>query len=120
MGQIETDEIYLGVDGFGAHYVIPIQAKGGRDRLSVVQIEQDLALMAEKFPSLACRPIGAQFTSEGIIALFEFEFGEKGVTVRTEQHYQLVSQEEFARGFGKLQENQHPDVASRRRKLTRR
>ena len=50
MGQVETDEIYLGVDKKGAHYVFPIQAKGGKDRLSVVQIEQDFAVGAAKFP----------------------------------------------------------------------
>lgn len=28
LGQVETDEIYIGVDRSGAHYVFPIQAKG--------------------------------------------------------------------------------------------
>jgi len=44
---------------------------------------------------LVCRAIGAQFMDEGIIALFEFEAGEKGVTVRAERHYQLVPPEEL-------------------------
>jgi hypothetical protein len=52
LGQVETDEIYIGVDKRGAHYVFPVQAKGGSDLLSVVQIEQDVALCAAKFPSL--------------------------------------------------------------------
>ncbi len=30
LGQVETDEIYIGVDRQGAHYVLPVQAKGGR------------------------------------------------------------------------------------------
>lgn len=42
LGQVETDDIYVGVDRFGAHYVIPVQAKGGSDILSTVQIEQDI------------------------------------------------------------------------------
>jgi hypothetical protein len=96
MGQVETDEIYVGVDRFGTHYVFPIQAKGGKDKLSVVQIEQDLALAAEKFSALVCRAIGAQFMEEGIIALFEFEVGAKGVTVRAERHYQLVPPEKLS------------------------
>ena len=29
MGQVETDEIYVGVDRSGSHYVVPVQAKGG-------------------------------------------------------------------------------------------
>lgn len=94
MGQVETDEIYVGVDKKGAHYVFPIQAKGGSDKLSIVQIEQDVAVCAHKFPALICRPIGAQFMAEGVIALFEFEEGEAGLVISAEKHYKLVPPEE--------------------------
>lgn len=40
MEQVETDEVYVGVDKRGAHFVVPVQAKGGTDSISVVQIEQ--------------------------------------------------------------------------------
>jgi hypothetical protein len=90
MGQVETDEIYVGVDKKGAHYVFPIQAKGGSDKLNIVQIEQDVAVCAAKFPSLICQPIGAQFMAEGVIALFEFEEGEDGIVISSEKHYKLV------------------------------
>ena len=73
MGQVETDEIYVGVDKSGAHYVVPVQAKGGSDRLNRVQIEQDIAVCAEKLPTLICRPVSAQFMADELIALFEFE-----------------------------------------------
>jgi len=95
MGQVETDEIYVGVDRFGVHYVIPVQAKGGNDKLSVVQIEQDIALAAEKFPGLVCRAIGAQFMDGGVIALYEFDSSDQGITVRSEKHYTLVAHEEL-------------------------
>jgi hypothetical protein len=94
MGQVETDEIYIGVDKKGVQYVLPVQAKGGKDKLSVVQIEQDMAMCAEKFPSLICRPIGAQFMLADVIALFEFEGGDQGVCVASERHYKLVPPEE--------------------------
>lgn len=90
MGQVETDEVYVGLDKKGAHYIFPIQAKGGKDRLSVVQIEQDLSMCAAKFPLLVCRPIAAQFMDEGVIALLEFESSENGVTISSEKHYKLV------------------------------
>ena len=48
VGQIEVDEIYVGVDRHGRQYVIPVQAKGGSDQLSTVQTKQDLACCAEK------------------------------------------------------------------------
>lgn len=91
MGQVETDEIYVGVDKKGAHYAFPIQAKGGKDKLNIVQIEQDFAVCAAKFPLLVCRPIAAQFMEGGVIALFEFETGENGVTISSEKHYKLVA-----------------------------
>ncbi len=86
MGQVETDEIYVGVDKKGAQYVLPIQAKGGKDKLSIVQIEQDIALCGEKFSGLVCRAIGAQFMEDGVIALFEFENGKEGISVVSEKH----------------------------------
>ncbi|MHB8540861.1 MAG: DNA methyltransferase [Candidatus Acidiferrales bacterium] len=96
MGQVETDEIYIGVDKKGAHYVFPVQAKGGTDKLSVVQIEQDLAVCAHKFPSLICRSIAAQFMPEGVIALFEFEEGDDGPVISAEKHYKLVPPDEIS------------------------
>ncbi len=90
MGQVETDEIYVGVDKSGSHYVIPVQAKGGNDILSRVQIEQDFALCTDKLPDLICRPIGAQFMPEDVIALMEFEEDGNDIRIVSEKQYQLV------------------------------
>lgn len=96
VGQVETDELYEGLDRHGAHYVFPVQAKGGRDRLGIVQIEQDYALCALKFPKLICRPIGAQFLEQDLIALFEFKGDSNGVSLSDEKHYRLVAPEELS------------------------
>lgn len=92
--QIETDEIYIGVDRHGAHSVFPVQAKGGKkDFLSVVQIWQDFKMCEAKFPELIPRPIAAQFMPEEIIAMFSFEWsGGYGITIApgSERHYKLV------------------------------
>ena len=90
MGQVETDEIYVGIDKNGSHYVVPVQAKGGTDRLNRVQIEQDLAVCGEKLPSLVCRPVGAQFMQDDLVALFEFEQHDDDISVASEKHYRLV------------------------------
>ena len=68
-----------------------MQAKSGSDRLSVVQIEQDFALCAEKFPRLTCRPIAAQFMADDLVALFSFEESARGVAILDEKHYRLVA-----------------------------
>lgn len=90
LGQVETDEIYVGIDRRGAQYVFPVQAKGGTDKLSIVQIEQDFAICAQKFPDLICRAIAAQFMPGEIIVLFGFEISEEGVALTDEKHYKLV------------------------------
>lgn len=93
IGQVETDEIYIGLDRRGAHYILPVQAKGARDTLGIVQIEQDFALCAAKFSSLICRPIAAQFMDADLIALFEFEESQTGIAIASEKHYRLVPPE---------------------------
>jgi hypothetical protein len=96
--QVETDEIYVGVDKHGAHYVFPVQAKGGKDFLNVVQIWQDFKVCAEKFPDLLARPVGAQFMADDVIALFTFEWdGGDGISIApgSERHYRLVFDDEL-------------------------
>ncbi len=97
MGQVEIDELYVGLDKKGAHYIFPVQAKGGSDKLNVVQIEQDFAVCADKFAGLICRPLGAQFMADGIIALFEFEKADGSVKITAEKHYKLVSPNEVTK-----------------------
>lgn len=94
IGQVETDEIYVGVDKQGVHHVFPVQAKGGRDKLNIVQIEQDFALCAARFPDLVPHPIAAQFMANDTIALFEFNMGDEGIKIVSEKHYKLVSTDE--------------------------
>lgn len=101
IGQTETDELYVGVDKRGAHHVFPVQAKGGKDEIGVVQIEQDMMLGAEKYPGLVCRPIAAQFMADDVIALFEFTVDgtDDGDEVRKvdESHYRLVAPSDLSR-----------------------
>ena len=94
--QVETDEIYIGLDKRGAHYVLPVQAKGRKDRIGIVQIEQDLELCAIKFPRLICRAIAAQFMEHDLIALFEFEQMDDRIKVSSEKHYRLVKPNELS------------------------
>jgi len=94
LGQVETDEVYVGIDRSGAQYVFPVQAKGGSDRISIVQIEQDIGLCAARFPLLVCRPIAAQFVGTDEIALFDFEEQDGEIRMRSEKHYRLVPEDE--------------------------
>jgi hypothetical protein len=94
--QVETDEIYIGLDKRGAHYILPVQAKGRKDKIGIVQIEQDFELCILKFPGLICRAIAAQLMEDNLIALFEFEQTQDGIKVSSEKHYRLVKPDELS------------------------
>jgi hypothetical protein len=90
IGQIEIDELYFGIDRNGCHFAIPVQAKGGKDQIGVVQTSQDIAFVAQKFPTMRCRAISAQFMSDGSVAMFELTLQNGEVKVVQERHYRLV------------------------------
>ena len=90
IGQIEIDEVYVALDRNGVHYVVPVQAKAGKDQLSAVQAKQDLAWCAERFPDLVCRTVSAQFMGGERIAMFELLIEDGRVRVAAEKHYRLV------------------------------
>jgi hypothetical protein len=95
MGQIEIDEIYVGLNRNGAQFVIPVQAKGGSDKLSPVQTMQDIACCEAKFSDLICRPVSAQFMEDGVIALFELTAEAGRVLIVEERHYRLVQSDQI-------------------------
>jgi hypothetical protein len=90
VGQIEIDELYIGIDSNGYHYIIPVQAKGGNDKLSVIQTSNDIRFCQQKFPGLPTRAISTQFLASEVIVLFELELQEAGLEVVKEKHYQLI------------------------------
>ncbi len=96
VGQIEIDEIYVGVDRHGRQFVVPVQAKGGNDKHGVVQTQQDISYCSQKFPGLICRAVSAQFMSDQRIAMFELTVQAGETRVVEERHYQLVSASEIS------------------------
>lgn len=98
MGQIEIDELYIGLDKRGCHYIIPVQAKGGRDQIGIVQTTQDIRFVEQKFPDMRCRAIAAQFMADNIIALFELTLQDEEIRVVEERHYRLVPAGELDQG----------------------
>lgn len=91
IGQIEIDEVYVGVNRHGTQFVIPDQAKGGNDQISVVQTRQDAEYCASRFPELLCRPVAVQFVAPDIIAIFELTIHDGEKPIIEEKHYRLVA-----------------------------
>jgi hypothetical protein len=95
MGQIEIDEVYVGVNRHGHQFVVPVQAKGGNDQLGVTQTRQDIACCRQKFPALTCRPVSAQFMTDDSIAIFELALQGEDVKIIEERHYKLVPSDQI-------------------------
>lgn len=91
-GQVEIDELYVGIDRRGAHYVLPVEVKSASDSLGYFQIENMFELCAQRFPYQIARPLAAQFVEDELIAMFEFERAPDSaeITVALERHYRLV------------------------------
>ena len=98
IGQIEIDEVYVGVNRNGQQFIVPVQAKGGTDQLATIQTKQDLAFCEQKYPQLICRPISAQFLGGGVIAVFELTMEGEEVKVVDERHYKLVPSDQIGAG----------------------
>ncbi|WP_275286911.1 hypothetical protein [Halomonas elongata] len=90
VGQIEIDEVYVGVNQHGQQFIIPTQAKGGKDKHGVVQTIQDISFCKAQYPDLVCRAVSAQFMDNNRIAIFELMLGDNEVNVVKEKHYTLV------------------------------
>lgn len=97
IGQIEIDEIYLGVSKKGAHYVIPCQAKSPGDKFGIVQVMQDIEFCKQRYPNALCKPIALQFLSEHDVAMLELSVEEENDVFRLcvieEKHYQLMGRD---------------------------
>lgn len=96
-GQIEIDELYVGIDSQGAQYVIPVQAKGGNDKLGVIQTIQDVTFCQTqpRYKDCIPRTVSAQFMTDDVIAMFELTFDGNDVAIARERHYKLVANAEI-------------------------
>jgi hypothetical protein len=93
VGQIEIDEIYLGINKRGTHFAIPCQAKSPGDRFGIVQVMQDVLFCQEKYPNAICRPVALQFQGANEVAMLELSVTTQRDLLRLnvvdEKHYQL-------------------------------
>jgi len=91
-GQIEIDELYVGLDSQGAQYIVPVQAKGGSDVLGAIQTIQDVTFCQTetRYGDCIARAVSAQFLADNTIALFETTFDGDEVSIVRERHYRLT------------------------------
>lgn len=95
LGQVEIDDLYIGVDTDGNGYVLPVEAKSEspKDRLGVIQITQMVKFARQNFEGLPIRPIGIKaMPADGSLMFFEFTVEEDPDQVETRRikRYRLV------------------------------
>lgn len=92
LGQVEIDDLYLGVNEDGEWSVMPIEAKVGNELLGVVQIRALTLFARSRFPKLRIRPLGIKSLSDGSLLFVEFndqtEFD--AVAPRRYKRYSLI------------------------------
>ncbi|MGA7796971.1 MAG: hypothetical protein WCA19_28450 [Candidatus Acidiferrales bacterium] len=110
-GQIEIDELYVGLDSRGAQYIVPVQAKGKKDVLGAIQTIQDLTFCKteKRYGDCIPRAVSAQFLPDESIALFETTFDGDEVSIVRERHYKLTSEKEIGAADLKQYRTGEPD-----------
>ncbi len=71
-GQVEIDDLYIGVNTEGQGFLIPIEAKTYRERLGVTQIAQMTGFAAEHYPELPVIPVGVKVMQDDSFLFVEF------------------------------------------------
>ena len=79
-----------GLNRRGCQFIVPVQAKMGRDQHGVIQTAQDIAFCAERFPNLVCRPVSAHSLGNHRIAMFELALSDDNISIVDQKHYTLV------------------------------
>lgn len=91
VGQIEIDDMYVGVDSKAQRVIIPVQAKSQHDLVSAVQSVQDIRYCSQAHPAHVCRAVAAKALDPRTVALFELELRNPGhIVVLDEQHFRFV------------------------------
>lgn len=116
LGQVEVDEIYVGLNNRGTHFVLPCQAKSRGDKFGIVQVLQDLALCADRYPNAICRPIALQFIAENNVAVLELAVREENdilkLNIIDEKQYKLVPRSDISDDDLKISKESEPSYSS--------
>lgn len=92
---IEIDEIYVGLDAEGAHYIIAVEAKGRSkgEKITSEQLLNNYRAASDKFPGIGIRLVAAKVVDDHTLAMLLFEADEASELVELvkERHYTLAS-----------------------------
>lgn len=91
---VEVDEMYVGLDSDGVHYVIPVEAKGREksEKLTTEQILTNYMAARETFPDARIVAVAAKVIDDYTFAMIRFSVDEETESVEKEfeRHYTLA------------------------------
>lgn len=94
IGQVEIDDLYVGIDKEGKEYVIPISAKGSdlREKVGVTQIADLINFGKQNFSGLILKPVAIKEWQDGSIFVLLFNTVDDVGEIRTVSYrrYKLV------------------------------
>ena len=94
IGQVEIDELYSGNDKQGQRYIIPVRAKGDKDLLGVVQLEQAFGMCSAHCLELIPRVVATQFSLDGSIVVYLLQWDDGIARLSEERHCRPVAKAE--------------------------
>jgi hypothetical protein len=80
--QIEADDVYIGRKD-GERFVVPIEAKGGKEKLGYSQMKSTINAVRKKFEGYLVIPVGIKQTADGKIIAIKFDYTMKGEEVES-------------------------------------
>ncbi len=95
-GQLEIDDLYVGLNINGKQFVIPVEAKSANDRLSKTQIAQMIDFARDRYSKLIIRPVGVQEMKDGSLVVIEFTPADHPdqIKIKEMRRYKLVPMSE--------------------------
>ena len=94
MGQVEVDDLYVGIDGDGREYVIPVGAKGRgrRERAGISHVADLIRFGKQNYPELELRPLILKGWDDGSIFILLFNTADnlEEIQVVSCKRYMLI------------------------------
>lgn len=108
-GQIEIDDLYLGVDRDGKQYAIPVEAKSVNEPLGVVQAVSLNAYGRAIYPELTLRSVAVKAWPDGSIFFMEFNNATNSEEIRVVsfRRYRLIREDDLTPYLERSSESSH-------------
>jgi hypothetical protein len=72
--QVEADDVWVGVRPDKSRVILPVEAKGPRERIGRHQMMSTVDAVLKKIPGFPVVPLAAQLEQSGLLLLIEFSF----------------------------------------------